>query len=132
MFSVLLLFFLFVFFFFFFFFVFCFFLFSLKEADIPGRFTNILVQRRQLLRLPVCFPAHQAPSEKASTLKGNTLIPKGAVISFKTLRKHAYLNILKISPPKSESFQIEILIFSYFLSKHRLWVLVRTASPRRF
>ena len=34
------------------------------------------------------------------------------------LRKHAYSNILKISPPKTESFQIKILI--YFYSKHRL------------
>ena len=45
-----------------------------------------------------------------------------------TLPKHAYSNILKISPPKTESYQIKILIFSYFCSKHRLWVLVRTAS----
>ena len=46
------------------------------------------------------------------------------------LRKHAYSNILKISPSKTESFQIKILIFfSYFCSKHRLWVLVRT--PQR-
>ena len=49
------------------------------------------------------------------------------------LRKHAYSNILKISPPKTESFQIKILIFfSFFCSKHRLWVLVRTASARFF
>ena len=26
----------------------------------------------------------------------------------------------------------KLLYFSYFCSKHRLWVLVRTASPRRF
>ena len=44
-----------------------------------------------------------------------------------TLRKRAYPNILKISPPKTGSFQIKILI--YFCSKHRLWVLVRNASP---
>ena len=49
-----------------------------------------------------------------------------------SLRKHAYSNILKISPPKPESFQIKILIFSYFCSKHRLWELVRIASSRRF
>ena len=48
------------------------------------------------------------------------------------LRKHDYSNIFKISPPKTESFQIKILIFfSYCCSKHRLWVLVWTASPRR-
>ena len=33
------------------------------------------------------------------------------------LRKHAYSNILKISPPKTESFQIKILIFFIFLLK---------------
>ena len=50
-----------------------------------------------------------------------------------SLRKHAYSNILKISPTKTESFQIKKKrYFSYFCSKHRLWVLVRTASPRRF
>ena len=31
-----------------------------------------------------------------------------------TLRKHAYSNILKISPPKTENFQIKILIFFIF------------------
>ena len=50
-----------------------------------------------------------------------------------TLRKHAYSNILKISPPKTKSFQLKTSdIFSYFCSKHRLRVLVRTASLRRF
>ena len=49
------------------------------------------------------------------------------------LRKHAYSNILKLSPPKTESFQIKILIFFLIsVQKHRLWVLVRTASTRRF
>ena len=46
-------------------------------------------------------------------------------------RKHAYSNILKILQPKKENFQIKkIWYFSYFCSKHRLWVLVRTASLR--
>ena len=52
-----------------------------------------------------------------------------------SLRKHAYPNtcILKISPPKTGSFQTkEYWYFSNFCSKHKLWVLVRTASPRRF
>ena len=35
-----------------------------------------------------------------------------------TLRKHAYSNILKISPPKTESFQIKILMFFLFLLKN--------------
>ena len=33
------------------------------------------------------------------------------------LRKRAYSNILKISPPKTESFQIKVLIFFIFLLK---------------
>ena len=35
----------------------------------------------------------------------------------KPLRKHAYSNTLKILPPKTESFQIKILIFFIFLLK---------------
>ena len=38
----------------------------------------------------------------------------------------------EILPPKSENFQIKILIFFIFLLKTRLWVLVRTTSPKRF
>ena len=34
-----------------------------------------------------------------------------------SFRKHAYSNILKISPPETESFQIKILIFIIFLLK---------------
>ena len=50
-----------------------------------------------------------------------------------TLRRHTYSNILNILPPKNENFQMKNSdIFSYFCSKHRLWVLVRAASTRRF
>ena len=50
-----------------------------------------------------------------------------------TLRKHAYSNILKILLPKNWKFSDKNLrYFSYYCSKHILWVLVRTASPRRF
>ena len=41
-------------------------------------FTNFT--RRQILRLPVCFPAHQIPSEQGSTLKGKNLLPMGAIL----------------------------------------------------
>ena len=34
-----------------------------------------------------------------------------------SLQNHAYSKILKISPPKTESFQIKILIFFIFLLK---------------
>ena len=35
-----------------------------------------------------------------------------------SLRKHAYSNILKISPPKTESFQIKILMFLYISAQN--------------
>ena len=55
------------------------------------------------------------------------------LIFFYSLQKQAYSNILKFLPPKQENFQIKkSWYFSYFCSKHRLWVLVRTASARRF
>ena len=44
------------------------------------------------------------------------------------ITKTRLFNILKISSPKTESFQIKILIFSSFRSKYRVWVLIRTAS----
>ena len=42
-------------------------------------------------------------------------------------------NILKTSPSKTKKISDKNSdIFSYFCSKHRLWILVRTASARRF
>ena len=43
-------------------------------------------------------------------------------ISWHPLRKHAYSNILKILPPKTESFQKKVLILFIRISaqKHRL------------
>ena len=50
-----------------------------------------------------------------------------------TLWKHTYSNVLKILPPTNEKFsEKKIWYFSYFRSKHRLLVPVRTASTRRF
>ena len=43
-----------------------------------GRFTTIFLQGRQILWLPVCFPAYEILSEKESTLKGKNLLPLGA------------------------------------------------------
>ena len=50
----------------------------------------------------------------------------GEVTLSKSLRKHAYLNTLNILQTKKEKFQIKkkFRYFSYFCSKHRLWVLV--------
>ena len=51
-----------------------------------------------------------------------------------SLRKHPYSNIhRKFHLKKTENFQIKNSdIFHIFAQKHRLWVLVRTASVRRF
>ena len=51
------------------------------------------------------------------------------------LRKQAYLNILNILWPKNGNFQIknsDFFFISFWCPKHRLWVLVRSASTRRF
>ena len=61
-------------------------------------------------------------------------------LSFAFLRTHP-LHIMKtylfkytenFTTKKMKIFRWNILIFSYFCSKHRLWVLVTTASTRRF
>ena len=70
----------------------------------------------------------KSPADKRPFEEGGV-----SIMPFFSLRKHAYSNILKILPPKNEKFSDkEICCFSYFCSKHRLWVLVRTASTRRF
>ena len=46
-----------------------------------------------------------------------------------SLRKHAYSNILKISPPKTESFQIKILFFFFHISAQNIEC---GCSARRF
>ena len=47
-------------------------------------------------------------------------------------RKHAYSNILKILLPKNEKFQIKNSDIFHVSAQNRLWILVRTASARRF
>ena len=42
-------------------------------ADFPS-----FLYKKELLRLPVCLPAHQPSSEKESNLQGMNLLPKGA------------------------------------------------------
>ena len=62
--------------------------------------------------------------------KGKSIRQQVAVVP---LRKYAYSNTLKILQPKNEKFQIKNSdIFHISAQKHRLWVLVRTASLRRF
>ena len=50
-----------------------------------------------------------------------------------SITKTRLFKYIEISPPKIEKIHIKNSdIFSYFCSKLRLWVLVRTASARRF
>ena len=42
-------------------------------VDVQADLSLCWLQGRQLLSLPVCFPAHQAPTEKGSALKGKRL-----------------------------------------------------------
>ena len=39
-------------------------------------------------------------------------------MTWHALRKHTYSNILKISPPKTENFQIKTLIFFYISAQN--------------
>ena len=56
---------------------------------------------------------------------------KGQFLSIMKTRLFKYTE--NFTAKKNESFQInKIWYFSYFCSKHTLWVLVRTASTRRF
>ena len=47
------------------------------------------------------------------------------------LRRHAYSNILKISSPKTESFQIKILIFFFHISAQNIDCGYSLEPPRR-
>ena len=61
-----------------------------------------------------------------TTLKALTKLQQ-TTFCFVFITKQAYLNILRILLPKIWTFQIKIWYVSYFYSKRRLWVLVRTA-----
>ena len=55
---------------------------------------------------------------------GHVLITKTRLYNFDPLKPHFY--IVKLG------FTVVYIISLIFAQKHRLWVLVRTASPRRF
>ena len=57
-------------------------------------------------------------------MKMKFYITKTYLYNFDPLKPHFYIVKLR--------FTGVYIIFSYFCSKHRLWVLVRTASARRF
>ena len=68
---------------------------------------------RALARLRLCAGS---PEPLLVALVTNILFSCAG--SFVPLWKHAYSNILKISPPKTESFQIKILIFFHISAQN--------------
>ena len=74
------------------------------------------------------FSMNQVPSEKVSALKEKHLSFKNRPLfrskQTHSSRKHAYIVLT--------GFTGAYIIFLISAQKHRLWVLVRTASPRRF
>ena len=76
---------------------------------------------------------HVCPAKIKISLRILIRIFTGHSLDSQTLQKKTRLsNILKSLQPKKEKFQIKSWYFSYFCSKHRLWVVVRTASVRQF
>ena len=77
----------------------------LRWTDILGKCSDILHKGDYFFLTSYLFSCTHAPSETGSTQKRNNLLPR---------------------------VNRGIHYFPYFCSKHRLWVLVRTASSRRF
>ena len=66
---------------------------------------------RKPIYLPTGVPNEASnQSEHLCRLIRFFIIPMGN-LCIQALQKHAYSNILKISPPKTKSFQMKILIF---------------------
>ena len=96
-----------------------------QKVEAPIRFrTKLLGKKKRSLRLQD-FVMYVSVYNKQLTL---------AISNSSASRKHAYI-ILR--PETSHLYSKTgvyrgIHYFSYFCSKHRLWVLIRTASSRRF
>ena len=104
-------------------------------------------QGRQLLWLPVCFPAHPLPYEKKeSTLKGKNLLPLGANSFFleqTPFRKETKINGDQVASPEKVSILFNCpgtvrvtevfflyLFICWFLYFYR-WVIYCFISPDR-
>ena len=88
------------------------------NADIRGS--------RTILMEPMCMKAYSV-SEQLNFLNGLTFLRINSEFTTKTFK------CIENFTTKKEKFSDEnILTFFILLLKHRLWVLVRTASARRF
>ena len=111
-----------------------------REVDKVGRFSTILWKEDNFSDFLFDFVLCKSLLKRSLLHKKRTDLhgelfkericsQRWHFLSFCTLRKQAYSNILKILLPKDEKKnQMKILIFSYFCSKHRLWVFIRIAS----
>ena len=101
--------------------------FAISSLDVIGRLFSVIVALPgHLLYRDIFYTIHKDPldtvqqkplSHTASSLAG--LFVYCSKDTFSTLQKHVNSNILKISPPKTESFQIKILIFFHISAQSR-------------
>ena len=85
-------------------------------------YLQIVSPNTRLIYAPGPFCMERNRTKLVRPMKYN--ITKTRLYNFDPLKPHFY--IVKLG------FTGVYIIFSYFCSKHRLWVLVRTASSRRF
>ena len=104
---------------------------SLSRPDLAGSRVKTVSRHLEVNPDGPIVPCHalHAPQHAAASPFG----PLNSIIVLSIHYENAYSNILKILQPKQETFQIKNSdILLCFCLKHRLWVLVRTASARRF
>ena len=97
------------------------------EAATFASITCFYGKWRNYPRIIIKYPSLKFPLEKLLALwliKTYKLIRKTCLYNFDPLKPHFYLVKL--------GFTGVFIIFPISVQKHRLWVLVRTASPRRF
>ena len=93
---------------------------------------NVLESIKKAKQLVPYFPIRRQKYQKRPTRFISKKINRTKQ-GKKKLRKQAHSNILKRFPPKNrKKSDKKIWYFSYFFSKYKLCVLVRTASTRRF
>ena len=103
----------------------------LGGRDTKGRFSaflyngdNIFTSLIVFAFLHTNFLLERGLMDRIYSLNSFLFITKTCLYNFDPLKPHFCIVKLGFTG-------VYIIFFSYFCSKHRLWVLVRTASPRR-
>ena len=79
-----------------------------------------------------CFGTKPAKDMSITRVDGVTALHVSMSHILLTIMKTRLFKYIEILISKNRKFSDKKLIFSYFCLKHRLWVLLRTASSRRF